>query len=112
MAEPKFDPALHATLDKLLLPLPGVTPGKMFGFPAYYVSRKLVACVYGRGVGVKVPEAYARELLTQPHVTPFQPMGKPKMREWVQLNRERYEDHAQDLAVFEAAVAYAEASAR
>ena len=27
----------------------------MFGFPAYYVGKKLCICLYEQGVGVKLP---------------------------------------------------------
>ncbi|MBM4424916.1 MAG: TfoX/Sxy family protein [Chloroflexi bacterium] len=93
-------------LDALLLPLPGVTAGKMFGYPAYYVHRKLFACVYGDGVGVKVPEAMANELLTQKHIVPFQPMGRARMREWIQINRASSEDYEQDQEVFHRAAQF------
>ena len=73
-------------LDAFLLGLPGVRAGKMFGYPAYYVDDKLFACVYGSGVGVKVPEDFAAGLLKRPYIVPFQPMGKPKMKEWIQIN--------------------------
>lgn len=50
----------HKTiLDSLVLNMPGVEEGKMFGYAAYYVGGKLFACLYGAGVGVKVPEAIA-----------------------------------------------------
>lgn len=85
-----------ASLDALLLNWPGVVAGQMFGYPAYYVNGKLFACLYGEGVGVKVPKAVADALLTERHVVPFQPLGRPKMQEWVQLNRDRPEDYRMD----------------
>lgn len=93
MAKAVFNPHHKAVLDALLQQLPGVTSGKMFGYPAYYVHGKLFACVYGDGVGVKVPEETANSLLANPDVVPFQPMGKPKMREWVQINRATSSDY-------------------
>ena len=87
MAKAIFNSEHKAVLDTLLLHLPNVAPGKMFGYPAYYVNRKLFACMYGNGVGVKVPEELAENLLTEEHIIPFQPMGKPRMREWVQIDR-------------------------
>jgi len=91
-------------LDTILGRIKGVEPGKMFGFPAYYIEGRLFACVYGDGVGVKVPESLARKLLEKEHVVPFQPMGKPRMREWVQLNRSRSSDYERDEDVFAASV--------
>ena len=79
-----FYPEHKAVLDDLLLGHPLVRPGKMFGFPAYYVGRKLCICLYEQGVGVKLPEQSAARLLrTDPNAIPFQPMGRFKMREWV-----------------------------
>jgi len=43
-------------------------------------------------------------LATDPHVVPFQPMGKPKMREWVQINLSRSEDYRQYRPVFEQSI--------
>lgn len=91
-------------LDSLLLGMSGVTAGKMFGYPAYYVNRKLFACVYDNGVGVKVPEEVAATLLCKEHIAPFQPMGKPRMREWIQINRLRSTDYRLDMDIFRAAV--------
>jgi hypothetical protein len=77
-----YDAGHRAVLDDLLLGHPLVQPGKMFGFPAYYVGRKLCICLYEQGVGVKMPEQSAARLLqTDPNAIPFQPMGKSKMRE-------------------------------
>jgi hypothetical protein len=106
MVKLDFNADHKRVLDGLLLQLPEVTAGKMFGYPAYYVHRKLFACVYGDGVAVKVPEAVANQLLNMEHVVPFQPLGKPKMREWVQINRSVSEDYQADQAVFECAVQF------
>ena len=87
-------------LDALLLNIPGAMEGKMFGYPAYYVNGKLFAGIYGEGVGVKVPEDVANKLLSEKHVIPFQPLGKPKMREWIQINRARPADYRKDIDIF------------
>jgi hypothetical protein len=77
----------------------------MFGFPAYYVGKKLSICLYEEGVGVKLPQqTVARLLQTDPNASPFQPMGKPKMREWLQINLERSEDYRAYLPLFEEAI--------
>jgi predicted DNA-binding protein (MmcQ/YjbR family) len=99
-----FNPRHKAVFDSLLLNHPGVVEGKMFGYPAYYVNKKLFACVYEDAVGIKVPEELANQLLSRPHITPFQPMGKPKMREWIQINRKRSFDYEKDVEIFEASI--------
>jgi hypothetical protein len=79
----------------------------MFGLPAYYVGKKLCICLYQQGVGVKLPEQSANRLLvSDPNVVPFQPYGKSKMREWIQINLERSEDYTHYLPVFEEAILY------
>ena len=78
----------------------------MFGYAAYFVNGKLFACIYGNGVGVKVPEDVAKKLLSGKHAVTFRPLGKPKMREWIQINRTRPADHRKDLNVLRTAVEF------
>lgn len=100
-----FNPEHKAVLDDLLLAHPQVRPGKMFGFPAYTAGRKLCICLYEGGVGIKLPERFAAKLLAEdPNAVPFQPMGKSKMREWVQINLSRSEDYRHYASVFEEAI--------
>jgi len=81
----KSDETCRTVLSNLLAGLPGVREGKMFGFPAFFVGKKLFTCVYGDVVGFKVPEDMAVKLLEDPRFAPFQPRGRQKMREWVQF---------------------------
>ena len=105
MAE--FNPQHKAVLDDLLLGHPHVRPGKMFGFPAYYAGKKLCICLYEQGVGVKLPEQSAAKLLEADRNTvPFQPMGRPKMREWVQINLGRSTDYKDYRPVFDESIRY------
>jgi hypothetical protein len=100
-----FNPKHKVVLDDLLLGNPLVRPGKMFGFPAYYVGKKLCICLYEQGVGIKLPEQTIAKLLeTDQNALPFQPMGKPKMREWIQINLSRSEDYRQYLSLFEESI--------
>ena len=102
-----FNPEHKAVLDELLLGNPFVRAGKMFGFPAYYAGKKLCICLYEQGVGVKLPERSAARLLeTDGNTIPFRPMGKPKMREWVQINLNRSEDYGQYESVFMESIRY------
>ena len=64
---------------------PGVRSGAMFGCPAIYVGKKLTVCVYGERLGLKVPESLAIEAKAAGRATPFQPYGKPPMREWIEV---------------------------
>ena len=106
MEESKSSPGVKAVLDEMLLGLPGVKPGKMFGYEAYYVLGKMSACIYEDGVGIKVPEEEVSRLLAEPYVVPFQPLGRQRMREWVQINRVKPEEYRQDEAVLLDSVAF------
>jgi hypothetical protein len=77
----------------------------MFGLPAYYAGKKLCICLYEQGVGVKLPEQSATKLLDEDrNAVPFRPMGRPKMREWVQINLSRSEDYRQYRSVFDESI--------
>jgi len=100
-----FNSEHKAVLDDLLLGYPYVRPGKMFGFPAYYAGKKLCICLYEQGVGVKLPERSAVKLLhADRNAVPFRPMGKPKMREWVQINLSHSEEYRQYKSVFDESI--------
>jgi len=103
----EFNPNHKVVLDQLLLGHPLARPGKMFGYPAYYVGKKLAICLYEQGVGVKLPEKSVAKLLeTDPNCIPFQPLGKPRMREWIQINLEQSEAYRQYQAVFEESIQF------
>ena len=102
-----YDAEHKSVLDDLFKSFAGVRPGKMFGYPAYYAGDTLCACVYGPGVGVKLPAESAAKLLAEdPTVVPFQPLGKPPMREWVQINLIRSDDYRRYEAVFVESIDY------
>ena len=105
-----FSEANHAELRALLAAYPEVREGRMFGHPAWFVGRRMFACVYGEGVGLKLPEAEATALMKRAGVVRFQPYGKAPMREWVQVNRKRPADYRRDRATLEAAIRYAGAT--
>ena len=102
-----FNSEHKVVLDEMLLGHPYVRPGKMFGFPAYYVDKKLCICLYEQGVGVKLPEQTVTKLLEADQNTiPFQPLGKPKMREWIQINLGRSEDYRQYMPIFDESIQF------
>lgn len=102
----KFDQDIKKTLDSLPLEFPGVTPGKMFGYPAYYIGKKLFACVYENAVGIKVSENLADDLLKTEGIINFQPMGRAKIRQWIQINRQKPDDYLDDMKIFKASIDY------
>jgi len=106
MSKAIFNVDIKRALDSLLLKIPIVVPGQMFGYPAYYVNKKLFACVYEDGVGIKVPYEKARELIGKEGIVPFIPMGRREMKEWIQIIRERPEDYVKDREIFEASIEF------
>lgn len=81
----KFHPEIKEIADRFYEKKPHVKAGHMFGYPAYYVGKKLIACHYGDGLALKLPEASAIHLLSENnmHVEPFSPMGKKMGKHWV-----------------------------
>lgn len=105
MVKTQFNIKHKKVLDSFLLKIPIVTPGKMYGHPAYYVGRKLFASLYMEGVCVKVPESLKNELLKRKEIVPFEPMGR-KMREWILINRNKSEDYLKDLYIFQSSIEF------
>jgi hypothetical protein len=95
----KFNEKHKEILDSFLLGIPIVIPGKMYGYPAYYVGGKLFASLYNTGVCIKIPESRVKELLIKEGIFPFEPMGR-MMREWIFIIRENSEDYQKDRAIF------------
>jgi hypothetical protein len=104
MSKANFDPEVKKAVDSILLKNPSIVSGKMYGYPAYYINRKLVACIYEQGVGLKVPESVANELIGKKGIVHFQPMGRAKMREWIQIIRENPEDLLKETEIFKTSI--------
>jgi hypothetical protein len=104
MNRSKFNPEIKQVIDRILLEIPSVVSGKMFGYPAYYVNGKMFACVYEENVGIKVPEALAKESIGKKGITSFQPLGRAKMKEWIQINRENPEEFFDDEEILKTSV--------
>ncbi|HEX5612629.1 MAG TPA: hypothetical protein VFX67_08230 [Burkholderiales bacterium] len=92
---PRFHAPIKRVIDEILLPA-GIRSGSMFGHPGYYVGRKLVACHYGRGLAIRLPEKLVESLLLRRRAKPFRPYGKAPMRHWVLLHHARAEDFRTD----------------
>ncbi len=93
--QPRWLPAVAAGLLRLGESM-GARPGHMFGHPALYAGRRLAACAYREGVGMKLPAERARTLVAAGQASPFQPYGKAPMREWVHV-RARTSDEVDEL---------------
>jgi len=95
----------------MLLKLSGVEAGEMTGLLAYFVGKKMFACVCNGGVGVRLSAAEAANLqFSNNNVVSFQPKGRQSTREWIQINHENSADYEQDLAVFQSSIAFVKAA--
>jgi hypothetical protein len=110
MSKVVFNAEVKKAVDSILLKNPAVVPGKMFGYPAYYINKKLMACIYENGVGVKVPADVAGQLIGKEGIVHFQPMGRWRMKEWIQINRKNPEDYLKEVEIFETSVNFVESS--
>jgi hypothetical protein len=99
---PGFRPELRVVLADVLDGRADTQPGLMFGFPAFYAAGKLVACVYGTGIAVRLSPEQASELRGEPSRA-FEPYGRP-MRAWTFLEPATAEELWRDAAVLEAAI--------
>jgi hypothetical protein len=106
MTKAKYNSRIKENLDSILLAIPEVTSGKMFGYPAYYVRKRLFACVYEDGIGIKIPEDLANELIGTQGIINFQPLRRAKMKEWIQINRENPSDYSKDKEILKASIEY------
>jgi hypothetical protein len=98
-------------LDAILLKLAGVEAAEMTGLPAYFVGKKMFACICNGGVGIRLPAAEAANLqFSRDDVVPFQPKGRQSTREWIQIDHEDSADYAKDLEIFKSSIAFVRAS--
>jgi hypothetical protein len=99
-----------AQIDAVLLKLPGVVAKKINNLDAYFVADRMFACISGRGVGLRLPAATARELqFSRDNVVPFQPAGLGSTREWIQIDRPDAADYEKDLELFRASLEFVKA---
>jgi hypothetical protein len=77
-----FRSELTAFLAEFLREHRGVRRGTMFGLPAIYVGRRLVACLMEEGLIVRLPEEAARREIRSARGVPFSRRGRT-MGSWV-----------------------------
>ena len=108
MAPPNpVDRGHKQALDAMLLKISGVEAGEMTGLLAYFVGKKMFACICNGGVGVRLPAAEAANLqFSKDNVVPFEPKGRKSTREWIQINHENSADYASDLEIFQSSIAF------
>ena len=83
----------------------------MSGLPAYFINKRMFACICNGGVGIRLPAAAAANLqFSNQNAFPFQPKGIPSTREWVQLNHEDSASYEKDRDLFLASVEFVKAA--
>lgn len=112
MASPDpVDLSHKRVLDAMLLKFPGVEAGEMTGLLAYFVGKKMFACICNGGVGVRLSSAEAADLqFSKDNVVPFEPKGRRSTREWIQINHQDSADYEKDLEIFRSSVAFVRAA--
>lgn len=82
----------------------------MSGFPAYFINKKMFACVHASGVGIRLPVSIATDLqFSRANIVPFQPNGKASTREWIQINHDEATDYENDMELFRSSIAFVRA---
>ena len=71
-------------LSELLGETPEVTQKVMFGVPAFFVTSRVFCCVWGEGVGLRLPTVQAQSLIGVDALAPFRPFGRAPMSGWIQ----------------------------
>lgn len=112
MASPDpVDLSHKRVLDTILLKFPGVEAGEMTGLLAYFVGKKMFACICNGGVGIRLSSADAANLqFSKDNVVPFEPKGRRSTREWIQINHQDSADYEKDLEIFRSSVAFVRAA--
>jgi hypothetical protein len=107
-----YRPDVKAEMDKLLLGMPGVTGGKMFGYPAYKINGKVFAFVGGAGISIKLPAKRVGALIEEHEVMgPFEPASGRVWKEWVSIDHANVADYAQHESLFTESIAFANPAA-
>ena len=100
-----------AVLDSLLLEIPGVVSAEMTGLPAYFINKRMFACICNGGVGLRMSFSAATELrFSRGDVEAFLPKGLSGTREWIQINHADSEDYRKDLGIFLSSIEFVRAA--
>lgn len=83
---------------------PEVRGGTMFGAPALFLGRRMIGCVFGADIGLKVPATTAARAIADGTASTFRPYGKPAMREWIEIPGKAL---SASLALIEQAIVFA-----
>jgi len=87
----------------------GVTQGAMFGVPAFLVDGRVFACVWGDGVGLRLPTETAQTVVGLMGLKSFTPFGRSPMRGWIQRDCTDVPEFTPTRKLCDAACAYVRA---
>ena len=107
---PNFRPEVADVVAELLVEVAGVSSGKMFGHPGFYIAGRLFACAYGDGLGVKLPGDARAARDGDPSIESFSPYGR-RMKEWIFIRHPDPEDYRRDKGLLLQSAAYVESGA-
>ncbi|EUC21574.1 hypothetical protein SAMN05446934_9771 [Paraburkholderia hospita] len=85
MATPRLEhsTALLVALRVVACRYDAITERKFFGWPAFFVGPRMVACVYGDTITLKLPQLSITALMETRGCTHFQPYGRhPSFAGW------------------------------
>lgn len=98
---------VKTVLDDLLLPIPGVTVSKAFGFPAYKINGKIFAFVGGEGVSLKVRQNRVAPLIASDDcIRKFEIENGNVWKSWIFIICDDPEEYARFIEVFEESIGY------
>jgi hypothetical protein len=83
-----------------------VTQMVMFGVPAFYVGGRVFVCVWGDGVGLRLPTEVAQSVVGLTGLRSFTPLGRTPMRGWIQRDCTDEPQFTSTLALSDAAYEY------
>jgi hypothetical protein len=84
-----------------------VAGADMAGLHAYFVNKRMFACISNEGLGLRLPAAVATELqFSRADVSAFQPKGISSTREWIQINHADPAAYSADLEILRASLEF------
>jgi len=89
-AQPHGDRFLAGWALKKLADEEDVVIRPMFGCPAFFLGRRMFACVYAEKLVLKLPAAQVTELVDRSVAEHFCPPGKLPMRQWCELHADAW----------------------
>ncbi|MBI5960812.1 MAG: MmcQ/YjbR family DNA-binding protein [Chloroflexi bacterium] len=105
-----YHPDHKPAVDALLLALPDVSTGQMFGHPSYKIAGKMFAALMLEGIILKLPKETISDLLQRENVSSFAPGGTP-MTGWVLIEIATPEGYAAYQSYYVQALEYVAAEA-